>query len=139
MESKGVVEIPHDRVRYASDPIANSFDCDRSNLLRLRLGIAIETCLRGWEQDLEWIDPGHVRGHWNDGDDAAPQSPCSRVRGVVADHDSRPPLVRLGSSDRVEIYEMDASSPDHDPIPSPDVGSQLWASPAATHSSQADL
>ncbi len=61
MQAQGLVDVEHDRVRDDSQPITQPLHGDRSDLLSLCLGVAIEPRLGGWKQDLERIDAFDVR------------------------------------------------------------------------------
>lgn len=85
MQAQGLIDVEHDRVRDDSQPVTHPLHGDRSDLLSLRLGVAIEPRLRGWKQDLERVHAFDVRCHGNHRDDAATQAPRCRVGRVVAD------------------------------------------------------
>ena len=96
MQSQGLVDVEHDRVRDDAQPVTHPLDGDRTDLFSLCLGVAVEARPSGWKQDLEQIDALDVRCHGNHRDDAATQSSRCRVGRVVADDDRRPALVGLG-------------------------------------------
>jgi hypothetical protein len=49
MQAQGLLDVEHDRVRDDAQPIAHPLHGDRSDLLGLRLGVAIEARRRGWK------------------------------------------------------------------------------------------
>src|SRR6266508_1249678 len=137
MQAQGLVDVEHGRVWDDSQPVAHPLDGDRSDLLSLRLGVAIEPRFGGWKQDLERIKTLDVRSHRNHSDHTATQSFSRRVGRVVTDDHGWPALVGLGAAGRIEIDRMNVAAPHHDPTPSPVVDSQTSASPSAAHSSHA--
>jgi hypothetical protein len=48
MQAQRLVDVEHDPVGDDSEPVTHPVDGNRSDLLGLRLGVAIEPCLRGW-------------------------------------------------------------------------------------------
>jgi hypothetical protein len=71
MQAQGLIDVEHDRVRDDAEPDTYPLHVDRSHLLSLRLGVAIEPSLRGSKQNLERVDAFGVRCHGNHGDDAS--------------------------------------------------------------------
>ena len=97
-------------MRHVTDQVADPFDSDRSNLLGLCLGIAVESRLGSSQQDLEGVNPFRVRRDRHHGDDPT-SKPCrSRVGTIVADDHGRPDPGRLDPDDVAEIHDADFST-----------------------------
>src|SRR5215213_1589831 len=119
VKAKSLVEVGHDWGWHCTDPRAESFDRHGPYLLSLRLRVLLEAGISGSEQDLEGIDACDRRGHWHHRDHSPPEACRGRVGAVVADDHRRPSLVRLRSSNRVQVDEPDLTAahrlPDHRP------------------------
>ena len=77
MQAQGLVDVEHDRVRDDSQPVTDPLHGDRSDLLSLCLGVAIEPGRRAWKQNLERVNTIDVRcdgNHRDDADSGVPQS-----------------------------------------------------------------
>ena len=105
VKAKGLVEIGEKFDSHKADAGPDTFCCYGSDLLGLGLGVDRQARVLRWEQNLEWIDAISIRRHRNDGDDAAAEAFGDAVGSIVAHNHCRPLLVRLGSSNRVEIDE----------------------------------
>lgn len=73
MNTKSLVDSDHDSCRDKSKLFPDPFNCNRSDLLGLRLGVALEASDSRLKEHLEWVDRLHIGSDWHDGDDAATQ------------------------------------------------------------------
>ena len=71
VNAKGFVQGVHQSRGQRPTWLTDSFDGDAANLFGLGLQIVRKSSHRGREQDLERVDPLHVRGDGHDRDDAA--------------------------------------------------------------------
>ena len=65
MQAQRLVDLERDRVRDGSQSLTSPLHRDGSDLLGLRLGVALEPRVRGSKQDLERVDAFDVRCHQN--------------------------------------------------------------------------
>ena len=110
VEPESVVESAHEIKRHVTDQMAHPFDSDRSHLFGLCLGIAVQSRLGGFQQNLEREDPFRVRCDRNYRDNST-SKPCrSRVGAIIADDHSRPDPGCLDPDDVTEIHQADFSA-----------------------------
>jgi hypothetical protein len=90
---------------------ADSLNGYRTDLFGLGLGVTRQPSLGRGQQNLEWIDPGRVRGHRDHRDDAPGKPAGCGVGRVIADDDGRPGLAGFRPLDRVEVDADDLAAP----------------------------
>src|SRR6266851_4799454 len=137
MEAQGLIKVAHKLGRHNSEAWADALDGDRTNLLRLCLGVAIEPGTAARQSHLEGVDAVDVRCHGYDGHHTPTEAHGRCVCSVVTDDHRRSPLVRLGATGRVEVNHADLAAQHYPLSPSPLVVSHASASPLEAHSRQA--
>src|ERR1019366_3780263 len=137
VQAERVLDVEHQGVGNNTQPIPESADCNRADLLGLGLGVATEAGGGGRQKDLERVEVLEVRGHRNHGNHAATKSERGLVGGVVARDHRRSTLVGLSSAYWFKVDQVDVPAADHVGSPSALVDSQASSSPDADHSAQA--
>ena len=74
MNTKSLVDSDHDSCRDKSKLFPDLFNCNRSDLLGLRLGVALEASDSRLKEHLELVYRLHIGSDRDDSDDAATQA-----------------------------------------------------------------
>lgn len=133
VQPQGVVEGVQRLERQPPQRRPQAIDRHGADLLRLSLGVEVQSGVLCREEHLEGKHLGRVAGHRDHGDHSSPQTLGDRVGPVVADHDRRSALVRLAALDRVEIDEAYFSAA-HQRSPSVPAPSHTSRSPESSQS-----
>lgn len=110
VQPQRVLELRHERIRDLTHASSDPLDRDGADLLGLRLRVASQSALRGREEHLKRIDPAHVEGYRDHGDDAAVESGCRRIGTVIADDHRGTTLARFRAPHGLEVHLPDLTS-----------------------------
>lgn len=136
MKTQGVVDLGYERRLQLPEGRSQPLDRDGADLFSLSLGGNTQTSTIGGHQNLEREHASGVAGQGYHCDHAAAQPLGDSIGPIVADHDSRPLLVGLTASDRIQINQPNFTTA-HQDNPSEAVVSHISRSPDRSQSSQA--